>query len=192
MDTPVKSSVLGIQVMLHSEGGGGTDIAIEKKCIGFVGNWWIRFKTIRDGIIIGCITKFMTELKLPGSICDGYVNTCCITYYCQPLKGLLEIVLIDFVFNWLGSYFFMVTINRIQHWHDLHGFVLYPQLKPFRDTLGWGENKLGLEKNWLFQNICKVNTNTQQKYVTSRRQFVLCHIYTKCSSKYTEGKWISF
>ena len=36
MDTPVKSFVLGIQVMLHSEGGGGTNIAIEKKCIGFI------------------------------------------------------------------------------------------------------------------------------------------------------------
>ena len=37
MDTPVKSCVLGIQVMLHSEGGGGgTNFAIEKKCIGFI------------------------------------------------------------------------------------------------------------------------------------------------------------
>ena len=34
MDTPVESCVSGIQVMLHSEGGGGgTNIAIEKKCI---------------------------------------------------------------------------------------------------------------------------------------------------------------
>ena len=79
---------------------------------------WIGNNQRWDQIIIGCKTKFTTKSKLLGSICDGFVNTCCLNLLLSAIKGLFEIVLFEscHVFSWLSRYFFMVTIKRIQHW----------------------------------------------------------------------------